>query len=238
MTPYYEQDGITIYHADCRDVLPTLADGSVDLVLTDPPYGIGLANHDSTGTFRKHRSWDVVGDDGMAAATTVSDWAAGRRLPIVLFCSPDAPLPGEWRSRLVWHKPGLGMGGDPGRCWRRDWELILVRGTGPLNGGRDSAILRYELRPSEFAHPCQKPLALCAYLIRKTTQQGARVFDPFVGSGTTLIAAKAEGRKAIGIEIEERYCEIAARRLAQGVFDFEPKQTATDEQMVLDVAVE
>lgn len=107
------------------------------------------------------------------------------------------------------------MGGDPKTCWRRDWELILVDGTSELAGGRDSSVLRFTIRPSQFVHPCQKPVALMEYLIGKIPSE--TIVDPFMGSGTTLRAAANHGRRAIGIELEERYCEIAANRLAQGV---------------------
>ncbi|KKK77110.1 hypothetical protein LCGC14_2856890 [marine sediment metagenome] len=117
--------------------------------------------------------------------------------------------------------------------WYRTWELIQVRNLGRLEGQRDSAILRYGGRGNEFClHPTQKSLALIHYLIGKTRTQ--TILDPFMGSGTTLRAAKDLGRQAIGIEIEERYCEIAAKRLSQGVLEFKgeagsvPRATAEE----------
>jgi site-specific DNA-methyltransferase (adenine-specific) len=95
--------------------------------------------------------------------------------------------------------------------------LIQVRKNKPLNGSRDSAVLKFWTGPINNGHPAEKPLPLIAYLIGKATDPDDVVFDPFMGSGTTLRAAKDLGRKAIGIEIEERYCEIAAKRLSQMV---------------------
>jgi len=190
-------------------VLPTL--GKVDAVITDPPYGISLKNHDTTGMFRATRDWTIANDKSLDVALAVADWCGDT--PLIMFCSPDKPIPGKWRSRLVWHKHGLGMGGDPGKCWRRDWELILVRGNAELQGGRDSAILSYEIRPSEFQHPTQKPVSLMSYLLKKLGC--ALTLDPFVGSGTTGVAAVNLNREFIGIELDEGYFKISQDRIEQ-----------------------
>lgn len=222
MTPYYSDSLVTLFHGDCREVLPTLANESIDLCLTDPPYGINLENHGRNDGHRRDRSWTIIGDESKNVGQWVIDYCVAAGWPLICFASPEHPWKGSWRSLLVWHKYGLGMGGDPATCWRRDWELIQVSNNGKLTGGRDSAVLMgYDIRPSDFLlHPCQKPTTLLCYLIGKTNPR--LILDPFVGSGSTLVAAKLHGRKAIGIEIEERYCEVAARRLSQGVLDFEP----------------
>lgn len=222
MKPYYhdEECGITIYHGDCREVLSCLV--GVDAVVTDPPYGIALANH-AAGKERRQRDWTVHGDESTEIGEWVLQWADSLQLATVAFSSPSLPWTGKWRSRLVWHKHGLGMGGDRNLCWKSDWELIQVRNNGVLAGTRESAVLTgFDIRPSEFVfHPCQKPVALMAYLMRKIQCQ--RLVDPFMGSGSTLLAAKNLGISAVGIEIEEKYAEIAANRLAQGVlFGQEP----------------
>ena len=211
----------TLYLGDCMEVLPTL--GKVDAVITDPPYGIDLQNHDATGRYRATRDWTIANDDSLQVALQIYEWATANKLVTLMFCSPDLPIPGEWRNRLVWHKPGLGMGGDSATCWRRDWELILVRGSGVLDGGRDSAVLSYEIRPSEFRHPCQKPVSLMTYLIKKLRVE--IILDPFMGSGTTGVAAIQMGRKFIGIERESKYFEIACKRIEQAAAQgqlFEP----------------
>lgn len=212
LAPYYQQDGITIYNANCRDVLPQL--GAFDLMLTDPPYGIALKNH-GAGKERRNRDWTVVGDDTTDIGEFALQWADARQMATIAFASPSKPWSGDWRSRLVWHKHGLGMGGDRDLCFKTDWELIQVRHNGPLKGPRPSSVLiGFDIRPSEFVfHPCQKPVSLLTYLIDQT--QATAIVDPFMGSGTTLLAAKLEGCSAVGIEISERYCEIAAKRLAQ-----------------------
>ena len=206
--PYYEQDGITIFHGDCRDVLPTLE--PVDLVLTDPPYGIGLEEHGRNGY-----DWGIAGDEDSAIGQQVLNVLEA--VPTIAFASPKQPWSGQWRQYLVWDKgPTVGGGGDPSTCWKQSWELIQVRNTGRLNGKRDEAVLHFHVTQQDYHdHPAAKPISLTRYLLIKVF--GDTVLDPFMGSGTTLRAAKDLGRKAIGIEIEERYCEIAANRMAQGV---------------------
>jgi len=217
MKPYYEHAGITIYHGDCRDILPTLP--KFDLVLTDPPYGIALANH-AAGKQRSFRDWSIQNDHSSECGEFVL--AELNRYPTLAFASPMRPWSGIWRQHLVWDKgPNGGFGGDPERCWMLSWELIQVRNNGPLNGKRESSIIRIPPIQSEYKdHPTPKPEALMRYLVAKTTSEGNVIFDPFMGSGTTLVAAKNLNRRAIGIEIEERYCEIAAKRLSQEVLAF------------------
>jgi DNA modification methylase len=206
--PYFEDDAVTIYHGDCREVWPLL--GPVGLILTDPPYGIGLMEHGRNGY-----NWAVVGDESQAIG--VEMLATGG--PQIVFANPMKPWPGKWRQFLVWDKgPTVGGGGDPAKCWKQSWELVQVRGTPRLNGQRDEAVLRCHVTQQDYHwHPCQKPVRLLRYLIEKATEPNELVLDPFMGSGSTLRAAKDAGRRAIGIETEERYCEIAAKRMAQAV---------------------
>ena len=210
MKPYYEAEGITIYHGDCRKFAPFPVSGCV--IVTDPPYGIGFESHGQ----RFVGAQSVTGDNTTAAYP----WMIGMSLPLVAFFSPYAPI-GGWRSVLVWEKgDDTGIGGDRETCWKRDFELIGVANNGALQGQRDSAILRFRARDRATDHPSEKPVALMKYLIRKVCPTENMVIDPFMGSGTTLRAAKDLGRRAIGIEIEERYCEIAAKRLSQKVLAF------------------
>lgn len=210
MKPYYSQDGVIIYHGDCRDVLPLFV--PVHLVLTDPPYGIALKEHGRNGY-----DWTIRGDEDQSLGSDVL--ARLNHLPVIAFASPQKPWPGTWRQHLVWDKgPTVGGGGDSATCWKFSWDLIQVARTGRLNGKRDQAVLTYWVTQQDYAlHPNQKPLPLLTYLIEKTTDVGGVVLDPFAGSGSTLVAAKQCGRQAIGIEAEEGYCEIAANRLRQGV---------------------
>jgi site-specific DNA-methyltransferase (adenine-specific) len=212
--PYYDEDGITIYHADCREVLPTLADGSVDLVLTDPPWGIGKAEWDTE--FQKE--WlEQVPRLGTAVCGVFPGVWNLLSLPdridrlyyvwtlcvyIVNGMTRGAIGFGNWMPCVI-YADGFGKG----RCHRKASDVSIVS-------------IGHELKP---AHPSPKPLPAMMWVVQRLP--GAVVLDPFAGSGTTLVAAKANNRRAIGIEIEERYCEIAAKRLAQGVFDFGKPET-------------
>lgn len=215
MKPYYEHAGITIYHGDCREIMPGL---TADVLVTDPPYGVAVKSHG--GRFRK--ALEIAGDaDTAIGEWVVSEWRNTGK-PMCCFASPSLPWPGAWRNVLVWDKgEHVGIGGDRETCWKRTIELVQVTNNRPLNGTRDGACLRFNaVLPPPTGHVAEKPLRLMLYLIRKLSIQGETILDPFMGSGTTLVAAKDLGRRAIGIEIEERYCEIAAKRLLQEVLDF------------------
>ena len=232
MKPYYhdEKAGITIYHADCRDVLPTLEAGSVDLVLTDPPYGIGyLSSH---RTIRTEVAKLLANDDSLEALREALRFVPRLLRPnchVYYFASADetigqacAVLPDELKFQrlLCWDKGNWGMG-DLDANYGQQWEAIVFASNGRrlLNGPRPSSLLQTFGRGagSTWDHPTQKPITLCRFLIQTSSNKGDTVLDPFMGSGTTLRAAKDLGRKAIGIEVEERYCEIAVKRLAQEV---------------------
>lgn len=206
MKPYYEHAGITIYHGDCREVLPTV--GGVDLIVTDPPYNVGI-NYGS-GT-----------NDNMSREQFV-EWARQwfvecRRVSrTVLVCGqarlPDYAIIEPWKWLLCWWKPAA-MGRSPvGFC---NWEPVAMWGEGS-GAGCDFIKAPIVSDAALDGHPCPKPLAWAKGLIA-LFPKAKTVLDPFAGSGTTLVAAKDLGRRAIGIEIEERYCEIAARRLSQEV---------------------
>ena len=211
MKPYYEHEGVTIYHGDCREILPHV---KADAVVTDPPYGIA---------YRSNRGADhdeVCGD----LDTAVRDWvlAALPGVPSLVFGRWDVPRPPGTRQRLIWSKaPDPGMG-DLSSPWGCSDEEIYVLGSG-FTGRRGSNVITFPKVPVGAKgvgrdHPTPKPRALMVHLVERCPP--GVILDPFMGSGTTLRAAKDLGRKAIGIEIEERYCEIAAKRLAQEVLDF------------------
>ena len=199
MKPYYEEDGITIYCADCRDVLPMLP--KVDLVLTDPPYGIGYAS-DPLPVMRKEgrvvnhvaASWDETTVDEVPFIATLGTTA-------IIWGGNYYPLPPS-RGWLCWNKPDS----PPSMA---DFEL------GWTNRDTISAMFSWSIAATNaerVGHPTQKPLALMKWCIEWSKTNGT-ILDPFMGSGTTLVAAKKLDRKCIGIEINEKYCEIAARRL-------------------------
>jgi site-specific DNA-methyltransferase (adenine-specific) len=207
--PYYERAGVTIYHGDAREVLPFLV---ADVLVTDPPYGIDHASNKPGAPRRRHA---IVGDHDTTVRDAVLAWWAAR--PALVFGTCRAAPPAGARAILVWDKGGhVGMG-DLALPWKQNWEHIYVLGRG-FAGRRGSGVLRYlALWPAAgvIAHPHEKPVPLLRDLIGKCPP-GA-VLDPFCGSGTTLRAAMDLGRRAIGVEVEERYCELAARRLDQDV---------------------
>ena len=207
MKPYYSHAGITIYHGDCREILPTLP--KCDLLLTDPPYGAAYASNPILGKNRAStphlaQDWDNKPfsdiDLLLASAQDCVIWG-GNYYPL----SPS-------RCFFVWYKPdALPSMADCEMAWvSRDGNAQHFTYT-TAAGNR-----------SRVGHCTQKPLALMKWCL-SLFPAAKTVLDPFCGSGTTLVAAKAMGLTAIGIELHEPYCEIAAKRLSQEVFDFTPE---------------
>lgn len=199
LTPYYDRDGITIYNADCRDVLPTL--GRFDLLLTDPPYGLGDRMQGGTwGAKAKYgtmRSWDQVTptldmfDQMQAISGTQIIWGGNY-----------FPLPAS-RGFLVWDKTNA-------------VPTMASAELGWTSFDKPARTYRGPVGAHTTGHPTQKPLALfrwCLSLVPDATT----VLDPYAGSCTTALACKLEGRSATCIEINEAYCESAVKRLEQGV---------------------
>jgi site-specific DNA-methyltransferase (adenine-specific) len=208
VTPYYQDDWVTIYHGDCRDFTV-----SGDLMVTDPPYGLDY----SSGRRRLPSTVvSCVGDSDVSLRDEAIQRWGGK--PALVFGTWKRPTPAGTKAMLVWDQgPALGMG-DLSIPWKPSWQAIYVLG-GPWPGGRDSgAVIPCPPIQSQASfgrvHPFEKPVPLLRALIERCP--GGTVFDPFMGSGTTLRAAVDLGRRAIGIEIEERYCALAVKRLAQG----------------------
>ena len=220
MTPYYEQSGVTIYHGDCREMLPALR---ADLCIVDPPYGIDFVSAWGATSFGR-----IVGDHAVAV-----DWVPALGPDTVYFLTRWDVLEElrvafsatgrKVRDVLVWDKLSHGAG-DPAKAWAPCHELIIYASATalPLSRPRPQNVLRFARvdggavgtqTRTPLQHPAQKPEPLLRHILSK--HDGCSVLDPFMGSGTTLVAAKRLGRRAIGIEIEERYCEIAVRRLQQ-----------------------
>lgn len=213
MKPYYEQDGITIYHGDCRAVLGELyedmrmAHRAFDLLLTDPPYGIGFAAQPTKWQRRAGQApeqWDAeTAPEGLAFAMTLCKHQ-------IIFGGNyyDLPIARCW---LSWFKPDAppSMGNVEYAWTNLDQNSRMVSASiSATNAER-------------VGHPTQKPEAVIRFALLQAPQDVKTVLDPFVGSGTTLVACKRLGRAATGIEIEERYCEIAAKRLSQGALPME-----------------
>jgi len=207
--PYFQDDDVVIYHGDCRDILPTL--GPVDLVLTDPPYGIDYQSAWRTDWNRKDK---IQGDWEFPL------WLFDVLKPSVamfVFCRWDIlPILPTPKSFIVWDKGNHSMG-DLRHEFGRQWEGIAFY-PGPHHVFRyrpKDLIYAMRVAPDQLIHPNEKPAGILRPLIDCHNAQ--TILDPFMGSGTTLRAAKDLGRRAIGVEVEERYCEIAARRMSQSV---------------------
>tara|TARA_Y100000310_G_scaffold6431_1_gene7240 strand:+ start:707 stop:1360 length:654 start_codon:yes stop_codon:yes gene_type:complete len=209
--PYFQDDDVVIYHGDCRDILPTL--GPVDLVLTDPPYGMQYhSGHYKYGN--PHAP--IEGDNDYPL--DILDMCFGVATSAVFaFCRWDnlfqLPVP---KSLIVWVKDNWSAG-DLEHAYGRMWEAVAFY---PQSGhkfiNRPHDVIQVpRVPPTSLSHPTEKPLGLIQRLFMP--HEGETILDPFMGSGTTLRAAKDLGRRAIGIEVEERYCEIAARRMSQSV---------------------
>lgn len=210
MKPYYADDFVTIYHGDCREILWGIRSGSVSLVVADPPYGMGykpLRGADGSKRFLA----PVLGDAEPFDPTHL----VSRFERLVLFGAnwyasrlPDA---GGW---IVWDKTPNGrkegfIASDAELAWTNvstRIRKVAVQWGGEARNGE-----------TDHFHPTQKPVGVLRWIVEEFTTVGDLVLDPYAGSGSTLLAAKEAGRRAIGIEIEERYCEIAAKRCSQEV---------------------
>jgi DNA modification methylase len=209
MTPYYSDDAVTIYHGDCREIVPTIA---ADCVVTDPPYAINL---EYSGKFMD----DAIYLGELTKGVLAQLIASTERVVITPGVGNMYRYP-EPKWVLCWFEAAGNGSGPWGFC---TWQPVLVYGKDPyLQDGKgrrpDGRIFTSHVRSVDTGdHPCPKPYDVMTWLVERTTRQADTILDPFMGSGTTLRAAKDLGRKAIGIEIEERYCEIAVKRLAQEV---------------------
>jgi len=222
--PYYSDDHVTIYHGDCLDVLPTL--GQVELVVTDPPYVIGAVSAgnmasksggwaDMMNSSSWFSSWYRIVDGLLKHDGAMWSFLNWRTLPVVMRAAVDAQMPVT--SMLVWDKQWIGPGGVQGL--RPSYELVALLaqpGFAIADRGLPDVWQHKVGSYKESGHPAEKPEQLVRRLIT-TSGPGGVVLDPFLGSGTTAVAAKNAGWRAIGIEAEERYCEIAAKRCAQEV---------------------
>jgi site-specific DNA-methyltransferase (adenine-specific) len=239
MGVYWEGDGITLYHGDCLEILPTLE--GIGAVITDPPYSSGgqfrgdraattTKKYVSSDTFtyrpdfagdnRDQRSFLVWCSMWMGQARAISqpgaplccftDW---RQLPTFTDAAQCAGW--TWRNIATWHKPGSRM--QRGR-FSGSAEYLIYCSNGPCGEGADSPqnVLAHPPAPKDKQHIAEKPLPVMQWVLG-VVPSGAVVLDPFAGSGSTLVAAKKRGLRAVGVEVDERYCELAASRLAQGV---------------------
>jgi len=221
MKPYYSHARITIYHGDCRDVLP---DVTADVLVTDPPYGMSLGKHGGANDVRSrelrrgaYASYDDTPENYRDIIAPAIELALSRVVRGAVF----GPAPSIWSLPPPDALGAIYIRAANGHSpWGfQNLAPVLLYGTAPnLNLGAHNTVFiaRGKADPS-CGHPCPKPVEWLTWLVDLATLPGDVVIDPFMGSGTTLRAAKDLGRRAIGIDIEERYCEIAVKRLAQEV---------------------
>lgn len=223
MSIYYQDESVTLHHGDCLEIADWL---DADVLVTDPPYGIGwsrganLKRNPNYG--QAHEGIENDHDTG-ARDNALTAWGDG---PALVFGSLAAKYPNDWKRMLVFAKP-LHAGLIGSRMpWRRNWEPVFVLGMWPDQTPEHSAVIHtrqvaasgYSGYATKTGHPHTKPLDVMEELLEACPP--GIVADPFAGSGSTLVAARNLGRKAIGVELEERYCELIAKRLSQGVLDF------------------
>ena len=218
MKPYYADESVTLYHGDCREATAWL---TADVLVTDPPYGRAwkqgrlkpLRNADDSHIGIANDLDTTARDDALAA------WA--ERHALVFGDLMLAPPQGT-RQVLIYRKPpNAGTRGAMGG-WRRDVEAVYLLGPWSSGLGGETSIVstgaRSQGNPSSpqgrYQHPHAKPVDALERLIAHCPP--GVIADPFAGSGSTLVAARAQGRRAIGVELEEAYCEVIASRLAQG----------------------
>ena len=208
MTPYYQDNAVTLFCGDSREIVPTL--GRFDCVVTDPPYGCSA----TTRRGGVYNGFSIYGDKD----TVMRDWLISLwNGPMIMFGSPRIKRP-DGCAVLIWAKGEHTGMGDLSFPWKPDFEEIYVFGKA-FSGKRTSSVLQFNARiDSSRLHSTEKPISLMCELIGKCTSQ--IILDPFAGSGTTGRAAKDLGRKCTMIEREEKYCEIAAKRMAQDVLGF------------------
>lgn len=220
MKPYYEEDGITIYHGDCRQILPQLE--VAEVIITDPvwpncPEGLLIGADCPCLLFMEF--WTAIKTPIRAVFVMRHDSDPRMLNPVDLPYARSVQLPYVIPGYI-----GRWLGGDEtAYCFgspipsREGQKVIPGRAPAVQPGGRKAN-----------GHPCSRAIEHFEFLVRWWSEPHETIIDPFAGSGTTLRAAKDLGRKAIGIEIEEKYCEIAARRLAQKVLSF-PEKVKTPE---------
>jgi site-specific DNA-methyltransferase (adenine-specific) len=235
VTPFYERDGIVIFCGDCCKIMPTMESSSFDLLLTDPPYpGLkGNIVHRGSGDALRITDSKTVGTPWNTSLNWISEAWRIAKLGAMVFCSHhcvdsikrefpintvvglvswykrNSPLPVNnvpwFKTEFIWL-----FKKSPGLIWK---NLSTMYDIPKLSAGCRASPERILAKGSLCAaHPTQKPLALITELLKVNTES---VFDPFMGTGTTLVAAQQIGRRAVGIEISEEYCQIAVERLRQ-----------------------
>lgn len=230
--PYYSDATVSLYHGDCLEILPEIPSGSIHHAVTDPPYTLATVSSSVKGS--KTGGWaDLMNASVFYTAWysqvkrvlkhTGSLWSFGnwRTIPCMMRAAIDADLPAV--SLLVWDKKWIGPAGP--KALRSQHEVCMVMAReGFLQPDRSQGdVLSVQASPQKpTGHPAEKPEPLMQRIVQLTGgKPGQIILDPFAGSGTTLVAAKSLGFRAVGIESEERWCEVAANRLSQDTLIFD-----------------
>lgn len=217
--PYWTNGQVTLYLGDCREVAEWLA---ADVLVADPPYGRGW-RQGAEPSKNGERHDGIAGDED----TSLRDWAldAWGDRPAIMFGDLMLAPPAGNKLTMAYRKPpNAGTRGAMAR-FRRDLEAIYLLGKWPSGIGGRTSLLETGARsqsgaagtPGRYGHPHAKPVDVMETLIAACP--AGVIADPFAGSGSTLVAARNLGRKAVGVELEERFCELAARRLSQMVLE-------------------
>jgi hypothetical protein len=223
-TPYYQDELVTLYHGDCLEITEWL---DADVLVTDPPYGIRWQQSFGANQNKRWNPVDVVTDviknDDSPEVRDAALVMWGAR-PAIVFGSWRIPRPKNTRHTLIWHKAGAFAGVRSGHPFISNHEEVYVIGDGWVSTGKPlySVMTTTESRHvavQQIGHPTPKPIGLMESLIARCPV--GVIADPFAGSGATLLAARNLGRHVIGVEVEEKYCEMIARRVGQQAFNFE-----------------
>jgi len=218
--PYFETALGCLYNMDCLEFMKTMEDKSVDLVLTDPPYGVNFRSN-----FRTDKFSAIEGDSSVTIGA-IDGFNRVLKNDCAIYIYTRWDVYDMWKQEIekyfkiknciVWHKEGGGIGDLSGAyMFNHEFCIFAVKGRHILRGKRISDVWKLKKdNSSNYRHPTQKPVSTMFLPIEKSSDKGMLLFDPYIGSGTTAVACEKLGRKWIGIEISEKYCEIAARRIS------------------------
>lgn len=230
---YYKDDYVTLYIGDCLEQTAWL---EADVLVTDPPYGMAYKSNMDRGN---RTNWhDVIAGDNTTISRDKAIELWGNDRAGLVFGTWKVEKPKQVKQTVIWDKTPCGFMGDLSIPFGSAHEEIYCIGKSGWTGKREASIIRAQVQqscdPNRPDHPTPKPIGLMERLIEKTL---GTIADPFAGSGATLIAARNLGRKVIGVEIEEKYCELIAKRLSQDTFDFSKllvveKETYTQEALI------
>ena len=232
MSIYYQDEKTTIYHGDALELFCEMGDASIDHVVTDPPYILQAGSSGVAGS--KTGGWaDMMNasywftawyrEASRALRHGGSMWTFGnwRTLPATQRAAIDSQFPAT--SLVVWDKQWIGPAGPQSLRSQHEMCMVLSKPGFKVQNRSQGDVLQVKSSSHKpTGHPAEKPVSLLRRILELTSAQpGEVILDPFIGSGTTLVAAGALGLRSIGFEAEERWCEVAAKRLAQGAFNFE-----------------